>query len=506
MNQFFQKLRARWIWIGAAALLCLLLIGLYFLLRGTPTPDYKTAKVEKGAIVATVAAAGNLSAVVSVQVGSQVSGLIKDIYVDYNSEVKKGQLIARIDPESFEYKVRQAQADLDAARSQVLLQQAEVARQEVNLANAKRDYDRNLQLFAKNFISAAARDTAQATYQALVQQVKSARAQAAVSAAGIKQKEAALSQTKVDLAHTEIRAPVNGIVIKRSVEKGQTVAASLQAPELFIIAENLEDMQVDTAVDEAEIGRIRDQQKATFTVDAFPGRTFEGMVKQIRKAAQTTSNVVTYTVEVTAPNPNKELFPGMTANVRIITETREDVLRVPNAALRFKPVGASAPAVADASAKGGANQFKAQRERLEKELALNDEQKAKLDTIFTALREKMAGARNAQEADRKKLIERVRNEMRDQVAAILTPEQKQKYEEINAESASRRAGSTTNGRLYVLDNGKPREMAVRVGTTDGTMSEVMAADLKEGMEIIVGTVQPHAGSSKPAAPTGPRMF
>ena len=512
MNWLMNWLRVRWLWVLVGGVILFGGIGLIIGMSGNSGPQYKIAKIEKGTVVATVAAAGNLSAVVSVQVGSQVSGLIKEIYVDFNSEVKQGQLIARIDPETFEYKVRQAQADLDAARAQVMLQQAEASRQEVNLANAKRDYERNQQLFAKNFISAATRDTSQATYNAQVEQVKSARAQVAVSAAGIKQKDAVLAQAKVDLARTQIRAPVNGIVIKRSVEKGQTVAASLQAPELFIIAENLADMQVDTAIDESEIGRIRDGQKASFTVDAFPGRTFEGVVKQIRKAAQSASNVVTYTVEVTAPNPNKELLPGMTANVRIIAASREDVLRVPNAALRFKPAGTASQTAASsgAQAAGGANQIKAQRERLEKELALNDEQKTKVETIFNAMRDKLSGVRNAQEADRKKLLERARGEMREQVAAILTPEQKQKFDEINAESSNRRAtGSTTAGRIYVMDeNRRPKELNVRVGLTDGTMTEVISPDLKEGVEVIVGLIQSQSGGAKPATPpvAGPRMF
>lgn len=314
-------------------------------------PAFRTAKIEKGTLTASVAASGTLQPVVSVQVGSQVSGQLKEVLVDFNSLVKKDQLIARIDPETFEYKVRQAEADLDAARAQVLTQQATIAVQravvsqiDVSLADARRDLERKQQLQAKNFISGADVDKARATANALAEQLKAAQAQVEVAranagnvAAVVKQREASLAQTRVDLARTAIRAPVSGIVIKRSVDKGQTVAASLQAPELFIIAENLTDMRVDTSIDESEIGKIKMGQRASFTVDAFPGKVFDGKVQQVRKAAQTVSNVVTYLVEVSAANPELQLLPGMTANVRIVTDVREGVLKVPNAALRFRP-------------------------------------------------------------------------------------------------------------------------------------------------------------------------
>ncbi len=509
MNWLLNWVRARWIWVLIGFIILVGGLGLIIALEGDSAPQYKTAKLEKGTIVASVAASGTLNPVVAVQVGSQVSGQIKELYADFNTEVKLGQLIARIDPETFEYKVRQSQADLDSARAQVMMQRAETSRYQVNADNAKRDYERNMQLIAKGFLSPAVRDTSLATYNALTEQVKSAQAQVAVAEAGIKQKQAVLSQAKIDLERTAIRAPVNGVVIKRSIEKGQTVAASLQAPELFVIAENLTDMQVDTSIDEAEIGRIRDGQKVTFTVDAFPGRTFEGTVKQIRKSAQIASNVVTYMVEVSTANPNKELLPGMTANVRIVTETRNNVLRVPNAALRFKPAGATSQTEPADSTKGSgsANQVKALRERLEKELQLNDEQKSKLDAIFNSMRDKLSGVRQAAEADRKKLIERARSEMQMQVADILTPEQKKKFDEINAESSTHRTSGTTAGRIYVMDaNRRPKEVGVRVGLTDGTMTEVISADLNEGMEVIVGTVQTQSGAKPATPPAGPRMF
>jgi HlyD family secretion protein len=515
------------VWIAAAFVVLASLAAWKFWSQKSTGPEYRLAKIEKGDITASVSASGTLSPVVSVQIGSQVSGQLKEILVDFNSEVKQGQLIARIDPETFEYRVRQAQADLDAARAQAMTQQANVAAQraqlaqvEVNVANAKRDLERKQELMAKGFISSAERDTVLASYNALAEQLNAARAQVQVAQstaigaqAGVKQREAALAQARIELERTAIKAPVNGVVIKRSVEQGQTVAASLQAPELFIIAENLTDMRVDTSIDESEIGRVRDGQKATFTVDAFPGRTFEGTVKQIRKAAQNVSNVVTYMVEVSASNPGKELLPGMTANVRIITDSRSDVLKVPNAALRFKPAAAAAQRLAPADGPSGnrGGQAGAMRERLEIELRLTDAQKARLDAIFAAMRDKMMAAREAPQADRQKAMERSRSEMQAQIGDMLTPEQKTRYEQITAEQGERRgarAGSTP-GRIYILDEKRrPKEVNVRLGLSDGMMTEVMSPQVTEGMDVITGAMSAQGGSGarSGAARSGPRMF
>jgi len=294
-----------------------------------------------------VAATGTLNPVVSVQVSSQISGQLREIHVDFNSTVKAGQLLARIAPETYEHRVRQAEADLEAARATVAVQQAELYRAKVNLAEAERDLARKQTLVAKHFLSPAELDKAQTTLEAARAQLRVVEAQASNSAALVRQREAQLGQARVDLSRTEIRAPIDGIVVKRSVEPGQTVAASLQAPELFVIARNLDDMQVETAIDEADVGRLAIGQEATFTVDAFPGRRFRGQVRQVRKAALVVSNVVTYITVISAANPELILLPGMTANVRIVTAQKDDVLKVPNAALRFRPPAAeekSAPA------------------------------------------------------------------------------------------------------------------------------------------------------------------
>jgi len=257
-------------------------------------PQYKTVALEEGPLAVTISASGTLNPVKSVQVGTQVSGMVQEIYVDFNDVVKKGQVIARIDPREWQARFEQAEA---------------------NYILAKRNHDNNKRLIEKNFISAAALDQTLSAY-------KSAKA--------------SLTMAKKALDDTVIRSPVDGVVVKRSVERGQTVAASLQAPELFIIAQDLADMQVETAIDESDVGRITEGMSATFTVDAFPGKVFQSKVKQVRKAPINLQNVITYTVLLSAQNTDLKLLPGMTANTSIITEQKEKVLRISNAALRFK--------------------------------------------------------------------------------------------------------------------------------------------------------------------------
>lgn len=491
---------------------------------------YRLAKIERGSITAAVSATGTLNPVVSVQVGSQVSGQVQEINVDYNSQVKKGQLIARINPDSFALRVNQAMADLDAARATVMTQraniaalQAELARTRINLADAQRDLDRNMMLFEKNFISKAVLDKAQAVFDASGQQVKSAQAQLAVGEAQvrngeaqIKQREAQLSQAKVDLERTMIRAPVDGIVVKKSVEPGQTVAASLQAPELFVIAQDLREMQVEASIDEAEVGRVRVGQAASFTVDSFPGRTFGGTVSQVRKAALVVQNVVTYIAVISASNADLSLFPGMTANVRIIVDTRDNALRIPNAALRFRPAGASDARDAGAQAKGGSNkdgnkdagskggqsaQGEAARERLARELDLSADQQAKVEAISSDTRDKIRALGTDDPAERRKQVERLRSESRARIAELLTPEQRVRYE---AMGASRRSAGVSSGRVWVLDaQGKPRAVAVRLGLTDGTYSELVSGEVTEGTQLITGIME--AGKGKAQQAGGPRF-
>ena len=375
---------------GAVALLSLSLAlaplsslraSLSSLPAGASSPTYRTAVVEKGNLVATVAAAGTVNALVTVEVGSQISGQIKELYADFNSFVTKGQVIARIDPETYEAKVAQAEAELEIAQALVPVQRAQIEREAAELDNAraaleagkaqtqratlaledaKRELDRKQVLANRGIVSASDWDHTQSAYRSADTQVTAARAQELSQAAAIrraqaalhmaeaqhlnimaqvKQKETLLRQAQIDLQRTYILAPVTGTVVNRAVSGGQTVAASLQAPTLFTIAQDLTLMQVEASVVEADVSRYQMGQPVAFTVDAYPGRLFRGTVKQIRKSPQIVQNVVTYVVVIDAANPDELLLPGMTANLQVVVAKREGVLKVPNTALRFRPTG-----------------------------------------------------------------------------------------------------------------------------------------------------------------------
>ncbi len=432
--------------------------GFYWWGNGSRQAAFRTTPVERGDIQSTISATGTLNAVITVQVGTQVSGTISQLLVDFNSPVKKGMLIARIDPATFDAKVNQAKGDLESTRAAVLNQRAavvkaeadvataraNVVRQDVALRDAKVKADARARLYQEGGISQEERDSAQATLESAQAQLEAAqaslrasqaaldvtRAQLTAAAATVQQKEAALAQAQVDLNNTFIRAPVDGVVVSRNVDVGQTVAASLQAPTLFLIAQDLTKMQVDTNVDEADIGRVALDQDATFTVDSYPGQTFRGRVVQIRQAPQVLQNVVTYTTVVAVSNPELKLKPGMTANVRILVARRENSLLVPNAAFRVRLEGTEGQSDSQAVATG------------------------------------RPGAR---------------------VGGGSGP-------------AMRGALPSAQRRILVLQEGKPVERMVRTGLGDGQKTEVLEG-LKEGETVIVGLPsQPRSGSGQPGAP------
>jgi HlyD family secretion protein len=386
--------------VAAAALVCVGLAA-WAVVKGQAGIQYRTATVEHGDINVAVSATGNPNAVVTVQVGTQVSGVVVALFADFNSKVTKGQLIARIDPAPFQAKVDQAQANLDAARaavanSQAVVQQAlagiqaansslaaaqaNVVKAEAVTQDAKVKVDRRVIMVGQGADSKEDLETAQTTYSsaiadhnALVAQqhavedsVKVAQAQlhvanslVAANQSEVKQFTAALQSAQLDLDHTSITAPVNGVVVSRNVDVGQTVAASLAAPTLFLIAQDLTKMQVDTNVSEADVGRVRVNQPATFTVDAYPGRVFIGNVTQIREAPINVQNVITYDAVIGVSNPDLKLFPGMTANVKIMVNQRPNVLKVSNAALRYHPASETVPAAAGKGGRKGAAPEKA---------------------------------------------------------------------------------------------------------------------------------------------------
>jgi HlyD family secretion protein len=479
---------------------------------------YRLGKLERGPIAAVVVASGTLNAVTTVQVGSQISGQVKDIYADFNTAVKKGQVIARIDPATFELRVNQTRADLDAAQSAVAVarsglaaQHAEYGRVRINLAEAERDLERKKTLVDKKFISAAELDKARAVLDTTRQQLKAVQAQMQVgeaqvrsALAAVKQRESLLKQAQVDLERTIIRAPVDGTVILRNVDAGQTVAASLQAPVLFTIAQDLRDMQVEAAIDEADVGRLRVGLPASFAVDAFPRRSFSGEIRQIRKSPQNVQNVVSYTVVISAQNPELALLPGMTANVRIVVDQRDSALKVPNAALRWRPAGAAdSKAPADVPAqKGGGQAMQQFRARIVEELRPSEAQMGRLEDIFTESRQRFARVRDVQnEAERRRQVERIRAETNGRIAELLTPEQRPTWERLLAEAGGR--GQAASGRVYVLEAGEPKAADLRLGLTDGSSTEVLAGPLAEGAEVIIGVADAGRGAAaQPGAAGG----
>jgi HlyD family secretion protein len=611
--------------VGIAVLGALATAGYVVSANRTPATKFRTATLDRGTVVATVSATGALNAVTTVQVGSQVSGQVKEVLVDFNTPVRRGQLIARIETDVFQAKVNAATADLESAQAQVLNQranvekvradvenaraaavtseanvermradvenaraviataQANIARDAATASNAKLELERRIDLARQELISKSERDQAQTAYdtaqaqleatraqeragQAALRssqaqlvagesQVRAAKAQVAsaqatlqvaeaqlkAAEATVRQKQAGLEQTRLDLVHTEIRAPVDGVVVSRTVDPGQTVAASLQAPTLFTIAQDLTRMQVEAAVDEADVGRLREGMTAVFTVDAFPGRTFRGEISQIRKAAQVVQNVVSYTTVITVPNPDRSLLPGMTANVRVQIDRREDALRVPNAALRFRPPADSAEPGAQPRARAGSDDssgraatggggpapggsgrggaggaggsagrgggLREMRATLVRDLALTPEQQGKLDTILEEARQSFAAARGqggddqAAGAPRR----RGRTEIREKIRAILTPEQQKRFDALQtAQDGAPAAATPTTARVYVPGpEGKPQVVSIMVGLSDGSYSEVVSGDLKAGQDVFVGSASGAAGRSNQTS--GPRL-
>lgn len=286
-------------------------------------PKYVLSKVEKQTIVETVEASGTVNPVKTVSIGSQVSGMIKEIYVDYNSQVKKGQLLAQIDPSLFQAQVNQAQGSLSSARANYEKTKSTLIYDEAN-------YKRYKELYKKNYVSKSDLELAAATYRADLASLNSMNALIAQSAA-------TLQNNLTNLRYTRIISPVDGVVISRSVDVGQTVAASFTTPTLFTVAQDLTNMQIEVSVSEADIGKIKQGQDAQYTLDGYPNETFKGKVSQVRISPTTISNVVTYTVIVSVNNDNEILKPGMSANVSIITNKKENILCIDNAAMRFTP-------------------------------------------------------------------------------------------------------------------------------------------------------------------------
>lgn len=409
----------------------------YLFISGSDGQDgkYRTEKVTRGDVVMQVRATGTINPIQTVKVGSQVSGTIAKLYADFNDEVRKGEVIAQIDSTFLSASVKEAEANLERNQAQV--------------NEAKRTLDRTSELFKKDLVSQADMDAAQTGYEAALAQLKQSRA--------------ALDRAKVNLRFAIIRAPIDGVIISRDVDVGQTVAASLQAPQLFTIANDLQNMRVEASVDEADIGQIKEDQSVTFTVDSYPEEQFRGRVSQVRLAPVTVQNVVTYTVIIDVPNPDLKLRPGMTATVSILVAKRENVLRVPTLALRFQPP-------ADAVEEDGAKET---ADTTRRQTAQRDQQPQSGDGGSVRMRggEEHGNGR------------RQRGEQG---------------------GGGMQGGRRQMAKIWILQDGKTlKPISIRTGLNDSRFVEVMGGDLKEGDEVILSAIGGETAQGMTGGQTNP---
>jgi HlyD family secretion protein len=428
-----QLSRARLIWLAA-----IVIVAAIFLYRwkagGSDAVEYQTVTAERGNVVSRVSTSGSLQAVVTVDVGSQVSGRIQALFADFNSPVKKGELIAKIDPSLFGAAVVQAEANVTAAR-------ANVTRLTVAAEDAERQAKRASEVYEQRLISETERDTA-------VANARAARASVDQGVGQLAQSRASLEQARTNLRYTDILSPTDGVVISRAVNVGQTVAASLSAPVIFTIAQDLRKMEVHTNVAESDIGRLKPGMRVSFTVDAYPGEPFRGSIRDIRNAPQVVQNVVTYDAVIDVANPDLKLKPGMTATVSIVTDRRRDVISVPNTALRFRPEGSAPAGPVNANAQAGAGQ---RRDRGEG-----------------------GGGRDRRSGDG----------------------------DGDGEDA---APAVIKRTIYILVNGEPVPREVTTGLTDGRVTEITGGELKEGDLVIVGIAGQNAQGQR-GQQRGPRIL
>ncbi len=505
------------------------------------TAVYRTAAIDRGNVLKSVSASGQLNAVVTVEVGSEISGQISELKADFNSVVRAGQVIARIDSESFEARVEQSAAELavaeatvttkkaalsqaranrDNARATLAAYKADVERATVNAVDLEREYGRKARLRERGVVAVSVVDSAKAAYDSAVAQIRSAEARLAAhgstvaarnasismakaeivhARAQVEQKRAALNIAKVNLDNTFIRSPVDGVVIGRNVDIGQTVAASLQAPTLFTIAQELREMQVETNIDEADIGQISSGQNATFTVDSFAGRTFQGTVTQVRKQPKSVQNVVTYTVVINVDNADLRLLPGMTANVEVKVSDRKDVLRIPNTALRFTPPGKE-PVAANAGQRRGpggpgmrgpggdpqARRAAAQKRmnELAEFLGLSEEQKSQVRDLNRQMFQRIRAMRRAGGGPEfRDTVRKMRRDNNQRILALLNPAQQRKF---RARITERRANPATRAHVWVLEDGEPKRVQVFIGVGDGKSTEMVRGPLKDGDVVLTG--------------------
>jgi len=482
--------------IAIVAIAVVGVLALWFRGAGGNGISYRTTEVTRGPIALLISATGNLKALSTVEVGSQVSGQVLSVNVDFNDAVKKGTVIATIDPANFQARLTQAQADLTASLANLSAAHANLGEAQATLRNLEAEYARKRQVFARKLISRSEYDAALSARDQALARLASAQAAIKVAQSQVAQRRAAVQNAELDVQYTVIRAPVDGVVLSRTVEPGQTVAASFQTPVLFSIAEDLRQMQIDLSIDEADVGQLREGLPVRFSVDAFPGREYSGQVRQVRLAASNTANVITYPVVVDVANADGSLLPGMTANAEVLVANREDVLRIANAALRYRPSTVPA-APAGAGGQGGgapgpgggrpAGNPLAQWDALAERLHLNEAQRGQLRAAllasFQAMRGQRGGAVVSEEQRRRRMAESIAAALQP-LRAQLSSEQRQMLDaELALQANARRAT------VYVLRAGKPAPVTLRVGLSDTSFSEVLAG-LEEGELAITGEQQP----------------
>lgn len=451
---------------------------------------YETVPATKGQIRKIVSTSGPVRALVTVKVGSQLSGQVEDVRVDFNSEVKPGDILATIDAQTFAAKVAQAKADLEAAEAALRNQEAALLKSKAILEAAELNVSRQESLAEKRLSPQLTYETALRDRDVAKADIAVAEAQVMSAHATIAQRKAALDQAKIDLERADIRSPIDGTVISRTVDPGQTVAASLQAPELFQIAENLSRIRIEAQVNEADVGAVSEGNPATFTVDAYPDRQFEGRVTQVRLAATELNSVVTYTVIIEAANEGRKLFPGMTASVLIVSDTREGALRVSNDALRFRPK-TLAPQSDGARSSGGPGGERGGQmiERLQADLGLSDTQATAVRNAMEQLRSEAReesgaasfGGGGGRGGDRGNFRQKMVSRIEQALAPSLTDSQRLAFQRWkDGREAIRPATVWVLGR-----NGQPERRNIRTGLADDQFTEVVGGDLKDEDPVIV---------------------
>ncbi len=480
-----------------------------------PKDPYRTEQVQQGDITKSVSASGSLQALVTVDVGSQISGQILKVLVDFNDQVAAGQLLATLDPQTYVSRLRQSEA-------QIAANQAQVAQAQAQAEQARAAYNRTKSLYDQGIMAKAALETSMAAWKSTQANVQAARA-------GVTQSQAALASTRTDLGRTNIVAPISGVVINRSIEPGQTVAASFTAPVLFQIAQDLSKLEVKISVDEADIGQVQEGQEVRFTVDAFPDDTYTGVVTQVRKQPETESNVVAYIVIAQAENPGGKLMPGMTANADIVIQQLRGVLKVPAAALRWTPPdqqastssrtagsamggpGGSPPGAGGQRQGAGSGQRGAMGARLIEQLDLDAGQKAKVEAILAEERTKAMAKASGDPTAMRQATRQMMQTVLTRIEPILKPAQKEKLVALRARMAAmggrRGQGGMTSGVVYVLRDGKPTAVPVRVGASDGSFTQIVGP-LKAGDEVIIGggpKAKPKATQGGPMGGGGVRV-